>query len=94
MKILKVIVDRIPDCCCDCTEISLRSPCPDDKNPHICGVTNSDILQTEGEKPKDCPCITLKDVVNEVDNVRNSYNSLSEQEVVDDCVGALMDVLK
>lgn len=53
MKILKVYVDALPECCADCLFIALRTNRK--AWPHCCGLNDFDILETEGKRPDGCP---------------------------------------
>ena len=53
MNIKKIISDRKPDCCADCMFLSLRND--DEKWPHVCYVTDDDVMDTEGRVPDSCP---------------------------------------
>lgn len=51
--VIKVIVKRKPTQCVDCEFLALRTDA--DAYPTCCGITNTDILETEGKLPGDCP---------------------------------------
>jgi hypothetical protein len=59
VRILKAIVDELPECCADCSQLSLRTM--EDAWPHACGLTDSDVMETEGKKPDDCPLSLQKE---------------------------------
>lgn len=51
--VIKVIVKYKPAHCVDCEFLALRSE--PDVYPVCCGITDTDILETEGDLPGDCP---------------------------------------